>query len=67
MGITKDALGDGEFTAYRSIRNQASKDDSLTGMFSQNFAIFETSDKAGEIFHKAYATLGHCNSVNDRN
>ena len=63
MGITKDALGDGEFTAYRSIRNQASKDDSLVGMFSQNFATFETSDKASEIFHKAYATLGHCNSA----
>ena len=62
MGITKDALGDGEFTAYRTIRNQASKDDSLVGMFSQNFATFETSDKASEIFHKAYATLGHCNS-----
>ena len=63
MGITKDALGDGEFTAYRTIRNQASKDDSLVGMFSQNFATFETSDKASEIFHKAYATLGHCNSA----
>src|SRR6201995_1653277 len=62
MGITKDALGDGEFTAYRSIRNQASKDDSLIGMFSQNFATFETSDKASEIFHKAYGALGHCNS-----
>src|ERR1700753_2647035 len=58
MGITKDALGDGEFTAYRSIRNQASKDDSLIGMFSQNFATFETSDKASESFHKAYATVG---------
>src|SRR6201999_2847349 len=63
MGITKDALGDGDFTAYRSIRNQASKDDSLIGMFSQNFATFETSDKASEIFHKAYQSLGHCNSA----
>lgn len=62
MGITKDALGDGEFTAYRAIRNQASKDDSLIGMFSQNIATFETSGTASEIFHKAYGTLDHCNS-----
>lgn len=63
LGITKDALGDGEFTAYRSVRNQASRDDSLIGMFSQNVATFETSGKASEIFHKAYAALGPCNSV----
>jgi PknH-like extracellular domain len=63
LGITKDALGDGEFTAYRSVRNQASKDDGLVGMFTQNVATFETSDKASEIFHKAYAPLGHCNSA----
>ena len=63
LGITKDALGDGEFTAYRSVRNQASKDDSLVGMFSQNVASFETSNKATEIFHKAYGPLGRCNSV----
>ena len=61
LGITKDAFGDGEFTAYRSVRNQASKDDSLVGMFSQNVATFETSDKASEIFHNAYASLGRCN------
>jgi hypothetical protein len=63
LGITKEALGDGEFTAYRSVRNQASKDDSLVGMFSQNVATFETSDKANEIFHKAYGSLGPCNDV----
>jgi len=32
-------------------------------MFSQNVATFETSDKASEIFHKAYAPLGPCNSA----
>lgn len=63
LGITKDALGNGEFTAYRSVRNQASKDDGLIGMFSQNVATFETSDKAREIFRKAYGPLGSCNSA----
>jgi hypothetical protein len=63
LGITKEALGDGEFTAYRSNRNQASKDDSLVGMFSQNVATFETSAKASEIFHNAYAQLSRCNST----
>jgi hypothetical protein len=58
-----EALGDGEFTAYRSFRNQASKDDSLVGMFTQNVATFETSDKASEIFHNAYAPLARCNSA----
>ena len=63
LGTTKEALGDGEFTAYRSFRNQASKDDSLVGMFTQNVATFETSDKASEIFHNAYAPLARCNSA----
>jgi hypothetical protein len=63
LGITKEALGNGEFTAYRSNRNQASKDGSLIGMFSQNVATFETSDKASEIFHNAYAPLARCNAA----
>lgn len=63
LGVTKEALGDGEFTAYRSVRNQASKGDSLIGMFTQNVATFETSEKANEIFHKAYGSLGPCNNV----
>jgi hypothetical protein len=63
LGITKESFGDGEFTAYRSVRNQASKDDSLIGMFTQNIATFETSDKASDIFHKAYGSLGPCNGA----
>ena len=63
LGVTKEALGDGEFTAYRSVRNSASKDDSLIGMFSQNVATFENSNKASEVFHKAYGSLGPCNNA----
>jgi hypothetical protein len=63
MGLTKDALGDGEFTAYRGIQNKASKGDSLIGLFKQQIATFETATKAGELFHSAYNSLAKCNST----
>lgn len=63
MGITKDALGNGEFTVYRGVQDEATKDDGSVGMFTQNIAIFETADKASELFHNAYESLGHCNSA----
>ncbi|HEY1841247.1 MAG TPA: sensor domain-containing protein [Mycobacterium sp.] len=62
-GITKEALGNGEFTAFRRVENKAVKGDSLIGLFKQNIAIFETSDKARELFRKAYGSLGKCNSA----
>ncbi len=63
MGVTKDALGGGEFTAYRGIKNNATKGDSLIGSFTQNVATFETSAKASELFHNAYNSLGKCNAT----
>jgi PknH-like extracellular domain len=63
MGLTKEALGDGEFTAYRAISNRASKGDSLIGVFKQIVATFETAAKASELFHNAYGTLGKCNAT----
>jgi PknH-like extracellular domain len=63
MGLTKEALGDGEFTAYRAISNRATKGDSLIGVFKQIVATFETAAKASELFHNAYGTLGKCNAT----
>lgn len=63
MGITKDALGEGEFTAYRGARSEATKGDSLIGSFTQHVATFETAAKASELFHNAYKTLGACNGT----
>lgn len=63
MGLTKEALGNGEFTAYRGIQNKATRGDSLIGLFKQYIATFETSDKAGELFHNAYKSLAKCNST----
>jgi hypothetical protein len=63
MGLTKEALGDGEFTAYRSISNRATKGDSLIGVFKQMVATFETAAKASELFHNAYSSLGKCNAT----
>jgi hypothetical protein len=62
-GLTKEALGNGEFTGFRQVRNQATKDNNLVGLFRQNIAIFETAAKATELFHKAYGSLGKCNST----
>ena len=62
-GLTKEALGNGEFTAFRQVKNQASKDNSLIGSFAQNIATFETSAKASELFHNAYSSLGRCDST----
>ncbi len=63
MGVTKDALGGGEFTAYRGIKNNGTKGDSLIGSFTQQVATFETSAKASELFHNAYNPLGKCNGT----
>jgi hypothetical protein len=63
LGMTKDALGGGEFTAFRGIKNNGTKGDSLIGSFAQNVATFETSAKASELFHNAYNSLGKCNST----
>jgi hypothetical protein len=63
MGLTKEALGDGEFTAYRAISNRATKGDSLIGVFKQIVATFETAAKASELFHNAYGSLGKCNAT----
>ena len=63
MGLTKDSLGDGEFTAYRGISNRATKGDSLIGVFRQTIATFETGAKASELFHNAYSSLGKCNAT----
>jgi hypothetical protein len=63
MGLTKDALGDGEFTAYRGLSNSATKGDSLIGVFKQIVATFETAAKASELFHNAYSSLGKCNAT----
>lgn len=63
MGLTKDALGDGEFTAYRGISNRATKGDSLVGVFKQAVATFETAAKASELFHNAYGSIGKCNAT----
>jgi len=41
-GITKDALGDGEFTAYRSIRSRHPEMTASSGCFRRTFATFET-------------------------
>ncbi len=63
MGVTKDALGGGEFTAYRGVKNNGIKGDSLIGSFTQHVATFETSAKASELFHNAYNSLGKCNAT----
>jgi hypothetical protein len=63
MGLTKDSLGDGEFTAYRGISNRATKGDSLIGVFKQIVATFETAAKASQLFHNAYDSLGKCNAT----
>lgn len=63
MGLTKDALGGGEFTAYRGIKNNGTKGDSLIGSLTQHVATFETSAKASELFHNAYNALGKCNAT----
>ncbi|WP_292989132.1 sensor domain-containing protein [Mycobacterium sp.] len=63
MGITKDALGEGEFTAYRGARSEGIKGDSLIGSFTQHVATFETAAKASELFHNAYKSLGKCNGT----
>jgi len=63
MGINKEALGNGEFTAFRQVQNKASKGDSLVGLFTQNIATFETPAKASELFHQAYNSVGQCNST----
>jgi hypothetical protein len=62
-GITKEALGNGDFTAFRQVQNKASKGNSLIGLLNQNIATFETSAKASELFHNAYRSLGKCNST----
>lgn len=61
MGITKDALGDGEFTAYRAISNRGTKGESSIGSLTQVVATFETAAKASELFHNAYGSLASCN------
>ena len=63
MGVTRDALGNGDFTAFREVENKAMKDGSLVGLFKQNIAIFATAAKASDLFHKAYKSLGQCNST----
>jgi PknH-like extracellular domain len=63
MGLTKDSLGNGEFTAYRGISNRATKGDSLIGVFKQIVATFETAAKASDLFHNAYNSLGKCNAT----
>jgi PknH-like extracellular domain len=62
-GINKEALGNGEFTGFRQVQNKATKDDGLEALFTQNIATFETSAKANELFHKAYNSVGQCNST----
>jgi hypothetical protein len=62
MGITREALGNGEFTAFGEVQNKAMKDGSLVGLFRQHIAIFETPAKASDLFHAAYKSLGQCNS-----
>jgi hypothetical protein len=62
-GITKEALGNGEFTAFRQVQNKAKKDNNLIGLFNQNVATFETAGQASELFHNAYKSLGKCNST----
>jgi hypothetical protein len=41
--LTKQALDNGEFTAFRQVKNRAKTNDSLVGLFVQNVAIFETA------------------------